>query len=79
MTIPDRVTIEQKSKTTAARCQIPPNGVTIDRSWPKGINRNRSGSGDSYGGQSTDTEKEGSENHWCLYRDDDKHKLCGTM
>ena len=41
MTIPDRVTIEQKSKTTAARCQIPPNGVTIDRSWPKGINRNR--------------------------------------
>ena len=41
MTIPDRVAIEQKSKTTGARCQIPPNEVTIDRSWPKGINRNR--------------------------------------
>ena len=22
---------------------------------------------------------EGFENHWCLYRDDDKHKVCGTM
>ena len=41
MTIPDCVTIEQKSKTTAARCQIPPNEVRIDRSWPKGIIRNR--------------------------------------
>ena len=41
MTNPDRVTMEQKSKTTAARCQIPPNRMTINRSWPKDINRNR--------------------------------------
>ena len=31
MTITDRVTIEEKNKTTAARCQVPLNGVTIDR------------------------------------------------
>ena len=41
MTITDRVTMEEKKKTTAARCQVPPNGVTIDRSWPKGIISNR--------------------------------------
>ena len=41
MTNPDRVTMEQKSKTTAARCQIQPNGMTINRSWPKDTNRNR--------------------------------------
>ena len=29
MTIHDRVTLEQKSGTTAARYQIPPNGVTV--------------------------------------------------
>ena len=41
MTNPDRVTMEQKRKTTAARCQIPPNGMTINRSWPKDTNINR--------------------------------------
>ena len=41
MTIPDHVTMEQRSGMTAAKCQIPPNGVTIDRPWPKGINSNR--------------------------------------
>ena len=41
MTIPDHVTIEEKNKITAARGQIPPNGVTIDRSWPKDIISNR--------------------------------------
>ena len=41
MTNPDRVTMEQKSKTTAARCQIPPNGMTMNRSGPKDINGNR--------------------------------------
>ena len=41
MTIPDHVTMEQKSGMTAAKCQIPPNGVTIDRLWPKGMNSNR--------------------------------------
>ena len=41
MTIHDRVTIEEKNKTTAARGQIPPNGVTIDRSWSKNIISNR--------------------------------------
>ena len=41
MTIPDHVTLEQKSGTTAARCLIPLNGVTIDRSWHKGMNSNR--------------------------------------
>ena len=28
MTNPDCITMEQKSKTTAARCPIPPNGMT---------------------------------------------------
>ena len=41
MTIHDRVTIEEKNKTTAARGQIPPNGVTMDRSWSKDIISNR--------------------------------------
>ena len=41
VTNPDCITIEQKSKMTAARCPIPPNGMTIGRSWPKDINRNR--------------------------------------
>ena len=41
MTIPDHVTMKQKSGMTAPECQIPPNGVTIDRSWPKDINSNR--------------------------------------
>ena len=41
MTNPDCITFEQKIKTTAARCPIPPNGMTINRSWPKDINRNR--------------------------------------
>ena len=41
MTISDCVTIEEKNKTTAARGQIPPNGVTIDRSWPKDIISNQ--------------------------------------
>ena len=41
MTIPDHVTIKQKSGMTAAKCQIPLNGVAIDRLWPKGINSNR--------------------------------------
>ena len=40
VTNPDCITIEQKSKTTAARCPIQPNGMTINRSWPKDINRN---------------------------------------
>ena len=37
----DGSTVERRSKTTAARYPIPPNGMTIDRSWPKDINRNR--------------------------------------
>ena len=41
VTNPDCNMIEQKSRTTAARCPIPPNGMTIYRSWPKDINRNR--------------------------------------
>ena len=41
MTIPDHVKLEQKSGTTAAGCQIPLNGVTVDRSWPKDMNSNR--------------------------------------
>ena len=41
VTNPDCITFEQKIKTTAARCPIPPNGMTINRSWPKDINRNR--------------------------------------
>ena len=32
-----------ESLMTAAKCQIPPNGVAIDRLWPKGINSNRNG------------------------------------
>ena len=39
MTNPDGITMKQKSKTTAARCPIPPNGMTINRS--KDINRNQ--------------------------------------
>ena len=41
MTIPDHVTMEQRSGMSAARCHIPPDGVTIDRPLPKGINSNR--------------------------------------
>ena len=41
MTKADCSTVERKSKTTAARYPIPPNGMTINRSWPKDINRNR--------------------------------------
>ena len=41
MTNPDCITMKKKSKTTAARCPIPPNGMTINRSWSKDINRNR--------------------------------------
>ena len=41
VTNPDCITFEQKIKTTAARCPIPQNGMTNNRSWPKDINRNR--------------------------------------
>ena len=41
VTNPDCNMIEQKSRTTAARWPIPPNGMTIYSSWPKHINRNR--------------------------------------
>ena len=43
MTNPDCITMKQKSKSrkTAARCPNPPNGMTINRFWPKDINRNR--------------------------------------
>ena len=38
---PDCVTIEQKMKTTAARCPIPQNGMMNNRTWPKDMNKNR--------------------------------------
>ena len=38
---PDCVTIEQRMKTTAARCPIPQNGMMKNRSWPKDMNKNR--------------------------------------
>ena len=41
VTNPDCITFEQKIKMTAARCPIPQNGMTNNRSWPKDINRNR--------------------------------------
>ena len=41
VTNPDCITFEQKIKTTAARCPIPQNGMTNNRSWPKDINRSR--------------------------------------
>ena len=41
MTIPDHVTVKEKSGMTAARCLMPLNEVTIDRSWHKGMNSNR--------------------------------------
>ena len=41
MTIPDHVTVKEKSGTTASRCLLPLNEVTIDRSWHKGMNSNR--------------------------------------
>ena len=41
MTNPDCITFEQRMKTTAARCPIPQNGMTNNRSWPKDINKDR--------------------------------------
>ena len=41
MTNPDCFTIEQKIKTTAARCPIPQNGMMNNRSWPKDMNKNQ--------------------------------------
>ena len=41
VTNPDCFTIEQKIKTTAARCPIPQNGMMNNRSWPKDMNKNR--------------------------------------
>ena len=41
MTNPDCITMKQNSRKTAARCPTPPNGMKINRSGPKDINRNR--------------------------------------
>ena len=41
VTNPDCITFEQRMKTTTARCPIPQNGMTTNRSWPKDINKNR--------------------------------------
>ena len=38
---PDCVIIEQRMKTTAARCPIPQNGMMNNRTWPKDMNKNR--------------------------------------
>ena len=38
---PECVTIEQRLKTTAARCPIPQNGTMNNRSWPKDVNENQ--------------------------------------
>ena len=41
MANPDCVIIEQRMKTTAARCPIPQNGIMNNRTWPKDMNKNR--------------------------------------
>ena len=41
VTLPDHATVKEKSGKTAARCIMPLNGVTIDRSWHKVMNSNR--------------------------------------
>ena len=35
------VKMEQRLKTTAARCPIPRNGTINNRSWPKDVNKNQ--------------------------------------
>ena len=41
MPLSDHVSVEERREKSAAECPMPPNGVTIDRSWHKVMNSNR--------------------------------------